>query len=63
MVLVFVQIGDSAEQFTSFRVLGKRERVFCQRLSNRFKASVRAIESDRVLAEFVPHRVECSEGC
>ena len=63
MFEVYVQIGDSAEIFQSFRVFGERERIICQRLSNRFKAAVRAMQADRVVAEFSPHRVECSEGC
>ena len=63
MILVFVQIGGSAEQYTSFGAFGARERAFCQRLSNRFKSMVRAMDAGRVVAEFAPHRVECSEGC
>jgi len=63
MVKVYVQVGDAAEQYTSFRQLGDRERMICQRLSNRMKSEVRVLENDRLLAEFIPHRVECSEGC
>lgn len=63
MVEVYVQVGDAAEQFTTFRQLGDRERMICQRLSNRMKSKVRVLENDRLLAAFVPHRYECSEGC
>lgn len=63
MVEVYVQIGAAAEPWTVFKQLGHRERMICQRLSNRMKAAVRALKNDRVLAEFIPHRFECSEGC
>ena len=63
MIEVYVQIGGTAVQWTLFQHLGDRERVVCQRLSNRMKSTVRALKNDRVLAEFLPHREECSEGC
>ena len=63
MVAIYIQVGDAAVQWTIFQQLGNRERILCQRLSNRMKSAVRAIQNERVLAEFVPHRVECSEGC
>ena len=63
MIAVYVQIGDAAVQWTTFGRFGNRERLICQRLSNRMKSEVRALRENSLLARFVPHRVECSEGC
>ena len=63
IIEVYVQIGNSAEQWTTLPRLEKKERAICQRLSNRMKSTVRAIRNNKTLAEFQPHRVECSEGC
>ena len=62
-VQIYVQLGLSCELYTIFRSFGERERAACQRLSNRFKAEVRAMQGASVLAAYFPHRVECSEGC
>lgn len=63
MVEIYVQVGMSAEKWTVMHHFGKGARIFCKRLSNRFKAEVRAMRGDTLVARFVPHRVECSEGC
>lgn len=63
MIKIFVQMQMTAMYWTTFQSLGNRERVLCQRLANRMKCAVRAMEGECVLAEFIPHRVECSEGC
>ena len=63
MFEVYVQVGNAAEIYRSFRRFGDQERFFCQRLSNRCKAAVRVLRAERLVADFHPHRVECSEGC
>ena len=60
---VYVQLGVAAEKFTVFSVWGDAQKTTCQRLANRMKAEVRAIQNDKELARFYPDRVECSEGC
>ena len=63
MMEVYIQVGMEALLWTRFGRFENRHRIFCQRLSNRMKAEVRAMRGNRLVARFLPHRVECSEGC
>ena len=65
MVNVYIQIGMSAEKYTTFVHWTEREYAVCQRLANRFKSEVRVLNDNdnRTLGVFHPHREECSDGC
>ena len=67
MIQVYVQMGNSAQKCAVFRQWTEREHEICQRLSNRFKSEVRALRGfgrpAEIVGRFIPHRVECSEGC
>ena len=62
-VKIYVQIGMSAELHSVIDVWNDVQRTTCQRLANRMKAEVRAIQGKTVIGVFYPRRVECSEGC
>ena len=62
-VKIYVQIGMSAELHSVIDVWNDVQKNICQRLANRMKAEVRAIQGKTALGVFYPHRVECSEGC
>ena len=62
-VKIYVQIGMSAELHSVIDVWNDVQKNICQRLANRMKSEVRAIQGKTALGVFYPHRVECSEGC
>ena len=52
---IYVQMPMTAELFTVFSVWSDAQKAICQRLANRMKSEVRAMQNDKVLAQFYPH--------